>query len=54
MGYVSRHIFKWFGLSLILLNDGEQLIMGSETLPPHHSHRRGGILLSQCCQIISQ
>lgn len=28
MGCVSRHIFKWFGLSLILLNDGEQLYSG--------------------------
>lgn len=28
MGYVSRHIFKWFRLTLILLNDREQLDNG--------------------------
>lgn len=51
MGYVSRHIFKWFGLTLILLNDGEQLYNGfgntSSTQPAQ------GFFL-QCSQIVSR
>lgn len=55
MGYVSRHIFKWFRLTLILLNDGEQLYNGfRNTFNVKLAWVWLGIFFLQCCQIISQ
>lgn len=56
MGYVSRHIFKWFRLTLILLNDGKQLYNGFRNAfnVQWHGAGGGGGGGVQCCQIISQ
>jgi len=50
MGYVSRHFFKWFRLTLILIMMESNYIMGSETLLTCNLH---GILFAVLSDNIS-